>query len=188
MPGGIFNRGFIRSYAERVGLDPEQAVADYERLTFSLRRPEANPHDSRKCRTRTDIAPLPDRRGRAGSADRRSSTSSRGTPDRVRVAAAPPRCAVSSRSAPSRWRRATAPHQPPLRGSEPADGSASNRSGAAAPATPAWLNVDDSSRWKPGEADMDSRYRPTGTTDRRRARVLEPGTTRRVYCSRRRST
>jgi len=32
LPGGIFNRGFIRAYAERVGLDPEQAVADYERL------------------------------------------------------------------------------------------------------------------------------------------------------------
>jgi len=33
LPGGIFNRGFIRTYAGRVGLDPEQAVADYERLT-----------------------------------------------------------------------------------------------------------------------------------------------------------
>ena len=33
LPGGIFTRGFIRSYAERVGLDPEQAVADYEKLS-----------------------------------------------------------------------------------------------------------------------------------------------------------
>jgi cytoskeletal protein RodZ len=33
LPGGIFNRGFIRTYAERLGLDPEQAVADYEKLT-----------------------------------------------------------------------------------------------------------------------------------------------------------
>jgi cytoskeleton protein RodZ len=32
LPGGIFNRGFVRSYAEKVGLDPDQAVADYERL------------------------------------------------------------------------------------------------------------------------------------------------------------
>ena len=32
LPGGIFNRGFIRTYAERLGLDPEQAVADYEKL------------------------------------------------------------------------------------------------------------------------------------------------------------
>jgi transcriptional regulator with XRE-family HTH domain len=33
LPGGIFNRGFIRSYAERVGLDAEQIVADYERIS-----------------------------------------------------------------------------------------------------------------------------------------------------------
>src|SRR5687768_13299707 len=33
LPGGIFNRGFIRNYAQRLGLDPEQAVADYERLS-----------------------------------------------------------------------------------------------------------------------------------------------------------
>jgi cytoskeletal protein RodZ len=33
LPGGIFNRGFVRTFAERVGLDPDQAVADYERLT-----------------------------------------------------------------------------------------------------------------------------------------------------------
>lgn len=32
LPGGVFNRGFIRSFAERVGLDPDQAIADYERL------------------------------------------------------------------------------------------------------------------------------------------------------------
>ncbi len=32
LPGGVFNRGFVRTYAERVGLDPDQTVADYERL------------------------------------------------------------------------------------------------------------------------------------------------------------
>jgi cytoskeletal protein RodZ len=32
LPGGIFNRGFIRTYAQRLGLDPNQAVADYERI------------------------------------------------------------------------------------------------------------------------------------------------------------
>ena len=32
LPGGIFNRGFVRSYAEKIGLDPDQAVAEYERL------------------------------------------------------------------------------------------------------------------------------------------------------------
>jgi cytoskeletal protein RodZ len=29
LPGGIFNKGFVRSYARYVGLDEEQAVADY---------------------------------------------------------------------------------------------------------------------------------------------------------------
>jgi cytoskeleton protein RodZ len=40
LPGGIFNRGFIRAYAERVGLDPDRAVADYERLAQAM-DPEA---------------------------------------------------------------------------------------------------------------------------------------------------
>src|SRR4051812_2147220 len=31
LPGGIFTRGFIRSYAERLGMDPDQAVAEYDR-------------------------------------------------------------------------------------------------------------------------------------------------------------
>ena len=38
LPGGIFNRGFVRTYAEKIGLDPEQAVADYERLV-TVREP-----------------------------------------------------------------------------------------------------------------------------------------------------
>ena len=29
LPGGIFNRGFVRSYARYLGIDEEQAVADY---------------------------------------------------------------------------------------------------------------------------------------------------------------
>jgi cytoskeleton protein RodZ len=33
LPGGIFNRGFVRTFAQAVGVDPDQAVADYERLT-----------------------------------------------------------------------------------------------------------------------------------------------------------
>ena len=32
LPGGIFNRGFVRAYAEKVGLDPDQSLVDYERL------------------------------------------------------------------------------------------------------------------------------------------------------------
>jgi cytoskeleton protein RodZ len=39
LPGGIFNRGFIRAFADAVGVDPDQAVADYERLS-SVREPE----------------------------------------------------------------------------------------------------------------------------------------------------
>src|SRR5580765_2624578 len=41
LPGGIFNRGFVRAYAEKVGLDPNQAVADYERLADVHQSPEA---------------------------------------------------------------------------------------------------------------------------------------------------
>src|SRR6266498_1159291 len=33
LPGGIFDRGFVRAYAEKLGLDPDQAVADYRLLT-----------------------------------------------------------------------------------------------------------------------------------------------------------
>ena len=33
LPGGIFNRGFIRTYAERLGLDPKQSIAAYEKLS-----------------------------------------------------------------------------------------------------------------------------------------------------------
>ena len=29
LPGGIFNKGFVRAYARYLGLDEEQAVADY---------------------------------------------------------------------------------------------------------------------------------------------------------------
>ena len=42
LPGGIFNRGFVRAYAEKVGLDPDQAIAAYERLT-EVRAPVETP-------------------------------------------------------------------------------------------------------------------------------------------------
>ena len=29
LPGGIFNKGFVRAYAKYLGMDEEQAVADY---------------------------------------------------------------------------------------------------------------------------------------------------------------
>jgi cytoskeletal protein RodZ len=42
LPGGIFNRGFVRAYAEKVGMDPDQAVADYERLSGAAAEPAQN--------------------------------------------------------------------------------------------------------------------------------------------------
>jgi cytoskeletal protein RodZ len=41
LPGGVFNKGFVRSFAETIGLDPEQAAADYERLV-SPREPSVD--------------------------------------------------------------------------------------------------------------------------------------------------
>jgi cytoskeletal protein RodZ len=38
LPGGIFSRGFVRTYAEQLKLDPDQAVADFERQS-SYREP-----------------------------------------------------------------------------------------------------------------------------------------------------
>src|SRR6202040_2454234 len=29
LPGGVFNKGFVRAYARQVGLDEEEAVSDY---------------------------------------------------------------------------------------------------------------------------------------------------------------
>jgi cytoskeleton protein RodZ len=43
LPGGIFNRGFVRTYAEKIGLDTEQAVADYERLAQVREPAEVQP-------------------------------------------------------------------------------------------------------------------------------------------------
>jgi cytoskeletal protein RodZ len=33
LPGGIFSRGFVRAYAEVLGMDPDKAVADFERIS-----------------------------------------------------------------------------------------------------------------------------------------------------------
>jgi len=33
LPGGIFSRGFVRAYAEVLGMDQEKAVADFERVS-----------------------------------------------------------------------------------------------------------------------------------------------------------
>src|ERR1051326_1769239 len=33
LPGGIFSRGFVRAYAESLGLDADEAVANFDRLS-----------------------------------------------------------------------------------------------------------------------------------------------------------
>jgi cytoskeletal protein RodZ len=40
LPGGIFNKGFVRAYARYLGIDEEQAVADYETAKGA-----SEPHD-----------------------------------------------------------------------------------------------------------------------------------------------
>jgi cytoskeletal protein RodZ len=42
LPGGVFNKGFIRAYAKHLGLDPEDAVTDY--LT-TLRQAQIDAHE-----------------------------------------------------------------------------------------------------------------------------------------------
>lgn len=44
LPGGIFNKGFIRAYARHLGMDEEQIVADYLAATgaTATKKPEAN--------------------------------------------------------------------------------------------------------------------------------------------------
>jgi cytoskeleton protein RodZ len=60
LPGGIFNRGFVRAFAEKVGLDPDQAVADYERMA-EVRQPEqvaAPPQVAPPSKRRRSLYPI----------------------------------------------------------------------------------------------------------------------------------
>jgi cytoskeleton protein RodZ len=46
LPGGIFNKGFVRAYARHLGMDEEQAIADYlaatgPAQTITIKEPEA---------------------------------------------------------------------------------------------------------------------------------------------------
>lgn len=60
LPGGIFNRGFVRAYAEKIGLDADQAVAEYERLAdvrpVEVAAPSEPPAAPRKGRQLYPIA------------------------------------------------------------------------------------------------------------------------------------
>jgi cytoskeleton protein RodZ len=40
LPGGIFNKGFVRAYARYLGIDEEQAVADYSTASDEQEQPE----------------------------------------------------------------------------------------------------------------------------------------------------
>lgn len=60
LPGGIFNKGFVRAYAKFLGIDEEQVVAEYEtaaeqtenareqKLRQELAKPEIKPKDERE--------------------------------------------------------------------------------------------------------------------------------------------
>lgn len=48
LPGGIFNKGFVKSYAKYVGLDEQEALQDYARLVSA--NEEASPEDSKTYR------------------------------------------------------------------------------------------------------------------------------------------
>lgn len=64
LPGGIFNRGFVRAYARFLGLDEEQAVADYAAVSSEQPAPpdqfplEVHTRPDPKLNPRRSILPL----------------------------------------------------------------------------------------------------------------------------------
>ena len=54
LPGGIFNKGFIRAYAKHLGLDPETAITEY---LDCLRNAQADSHEGLDSNARTDPRP-----------------------------------------------------------------------------------------------------------------------------------
>lgn len=48
LPGGIFNKGFVKSYAKYVGVDEQEALADYARLMSE--QGDANPEENKTYR------------------------------------------------------------------------------------------------------------------------------------------
>jgi cytoskeleton protein RodZ len=60
LPGGIFSRSFIRSYARYLGLDEERVVAEYQlaaqpQVEFDLHRMAAGKSNSRRSTARTPL-------------------------------------------------------------------------------------------------------------------------------------
>ncbi len=57
LPGGIFTRGFIRTYAVRLGLDPEEAIRGYEKL-FLAEEAEPVHQETERVRGKTTKIPV----------------------------------------------------------------------------------------------------------------------------------
>ena len=52
LPGGVFNRGFVRAYAVHLGLDPDQAVTEYSRLSATSDEPLEALRESERASSR----------------------------------------------------------------------------------------------------------------------------------------
>jgi cytoskeleton protein RodZ len=77
LPGGIFNKGFIRAYARTLGMDEEQAIADYLAATGAT--PPAKKTDDRldSKLENNDQTPMPELRAQL---EQRAQDESPGTP------------------------------------------------------------------------------------------------------------
>jgi cytoskeleton protein RodZ len=68
LPGGIFNKGFVRAYARHVGLDEEQTVADYITAAGGAQAQPAEPEGAfpiqvaQERKAPPKVPPIPDRR------------------------------------------------------------------------------------------------------------------------------
>jgi cytoskeleton protein RodZ len=64
LPGGVFNKGFVRAYARHLGLDEEKALADY--ISAVGGEPEARPDD-------VELKAIAERKEREGTVNRSTS-------------------------------------------------------------------------------------------------------------------
>jgi cytoskeleton protein RodZ len=61
LPGGIFNKGFVRAYAKHVGLDEDQAVADYLEASGESSAAKAGPEMEAEIAPAEPREPFPSR-------------------------------------------------------------------------------------------------------------------------------
>src|SRR5687767_95392 len=54
LPGGIFNKGFVKSYAKFIGIDEQEALADYGRLAAENEAMSEQPFKSYRPEVLTD--------------------------------------------------------------------------------------------------------------------------------------